>query len=374
MIEIKALDVNNKTDKEKFIRFAWKIYQGDTNWVPPLLMDMRAKLNKKHPFFEFGEVKLYMAYKNGEEVGRIAAIRNPLYNDFHKCKTGFWGFFESINDQNVANVLFDTAKKQLQTWGLNIMHGPASPSSNYDYGLLVEGFDDPPRIMMTYNPAYYVDLVTNYGFEKVMGLLAYKVAQEDVYKNEKMKRVVEIAKERYKLKIRTLDMKNLKNEVPIVKKIYNKAWENNYGFVPMTDAEINAIAAELKMGADPAIMPMIENEKGEVIAMSIVLPDFNLLFKEMNGRLFPFNFLKLLFRKKEAFRWVRILLLGVLPEYRGKGIDAVLYDAITQAAKKKGNLYGEGSWILENNEPMNRGMRVLGGEVYKKYNVYEVKI
>ncbi len=370
MIEI--ITVSNKKQLNQFIKFPWKIYKDDPHWVPPLLMDIKKRFKSSFSFFNFGQQECYLAYKDGELVGRIAAIKNDLYNETHKDKTGFFGYFECINDQAVANKLFDTAKAWLQDKGLNIMHGPASPSSNHDYGLLVEGFDDSPRMMMTYNPKYYIDLITNYGFEKTMGLLAYKMTKEDVLGNPKLQRVADIAQKRAKMTIRPVNMKKIKEEVQHIKNLWNEAWEDNYGFVPMTDAEIDELAEDIKPIAEPSLILFGEID-GEVVGMGIALLDYNYVFKQMNGRLLPFNFLKI-FTQKKKIEWLRVIVLGISPKYQGKGLDAVFYNTLIQNGFKLGLKYGEASWILEDNVMMNRGMKVVNGEVYKRYNVYEVKI
>lgn len=372
-IEIRPINLDKSAERDAFIRFAWDIYKDDKYWVAPLWMDMRARLNRKHPFFEFGDMQLFMAYRDGKPVGRIAAVQNRRYNEVHQCKTGFFGFFECINDQAVANLLFDTAKKWVQERGLNIIHGPASPSSNYDYGLLVDGFDDEPRVLMTYNPQYYVALVENYGFKKTMGLFAYKLAKDNVLKNEKFLRVKDLARERSKVRIRQINMKNLKSEVPLIKKIYNTAWENNYGFTPMSDKELDAMVAELKMIAEPKLIHFVESEQGEVLGLALALPDYNYILKQMNGSLFPFNFLKM-FTQKKNIKWMRVVLLGLLPEARNKGIDAILYHELIKNGMELGYEFAEASWILEHNPGMNRGLQVVNGEVYKTYNVYELAI
>lgn len=374
MLTIRPIDINVNAQREAFIHFAWKIYANDPHWVPPLLMDMREKLNeKKHPYFKFGTMQCFMAYRGDEPVGRIAAAQNPRFNEIHKCKTGFCGFFECIDDQEVANLLFDTAKAWLLERGLNVMHGPASPSSNYDYGLLVEGFDDSPRVLMVYNPPYYVPLWENYGFKKAMGLLAYHLVRDKVLTNEKFLRVKDIARERSKVTTRPINMKDLKNEVPLIKKIYNGAWEQNWGFVPMTDAELDALANELKLVVNPKLVHFVLNEKGEAVGLALALLDFNYILKQMNGRLFPFNFLKM-FTQKKKIKWMRVVLLGLLPEYRNKGIDAVLYHELIKNGMELGLEHAEASWILEDNPGMNRGLQVVNGEVYKRYNIYEIAI
>ncbi len=369
MIEIVSLTNKEKT---KFIKFAWKIYKDDPHWVPPLLMDMKKKFEPGFSFFEYGELQLFMAKKDGEFVGRIAAIKNDLYNKTHNSNTGFFGFFECINDQEVANKLFDTAKEWLLNKGLDIMHGPASPSSNHDYGLLVEGFDDSPRLMMTYNPRYYIDLVKNYGFKKTIGLLAYKLNKEDVNKNEKLQRIAKMAKERAKMTIRPINMKDIKNEVQHIKNIWNEAWELNDGFMPMTDKEIDELAADIKPIAEPSLILFGEID-GQVMGVGVAVLDYNHIFKQMDGKLFPFNFIKV-FTKKKEIKWMRVIVLGILPKYQRKGLDAAFYHQLIQNGFDLNLEYAEASWILENNEMMNRGMKVVNGEIYKRYHAYEIPI
>ncbi len=370
MITIKP--VETRRQKTQFIKFPWKIYKNDPMWVPPLLMDIKEKLSPKFSFFEFGTMQLFLAYKGNEIVGRIAAIQNDLYNKEHNNKTGFFGFFECINDQAVANALLDTAKAWLLERGRDIMHGPASPSSNHDYGLLVDGFDGPPRLGMVHNPKYYQALLENYGFKKSMGLFAYKIDAQRVMEDPKMVRGNKIVRARTGVKIRTINMKDLKNEINILRKIYNEAWEKNYGFVPMTDKEIDEYAAGFKQIAEPSLIFFAEID-GEPIGTALTLLDYNYIFKQMNGRLFPFNFLKL-FTQKKNITWARVMLLGILPQYRGRGLDAVLYYETVKAAQAVGVEYGEASWILEDNDMMRRGMELIKGEIYKTYNVYEVAI
>nr|MBP7477222.1 hypothetical protein [Chitinophagales bacterium] len=273
----------------------------------------------------------------------------------------------------VANALFDEAKRWLQDRSLNTLQGPVNPSTNYEAGLLVEGFDDPPKIMMTYNPPYYIKLIENYGLKKAMGLLAYKFDEEGVLKNEKFLRVKDIAKERSKVTVRPINLKNLPYEIEQIKKIYNKSWENNWGFAPMSDEEINLMASELKMAVDPGLFPFLVNEKGEDVGMALALHDFNYIFKSFNGNLFPFNFIKI-FTKKKEIKWIRVVLLGILPEWRNKGLDSLLYYEIIKNGMERGIKFAEASWILEDNPAMNRGIAVVNGQVYKKYAIYEMPI
>lgn len=371
-------DMNNEiviqkveTDKDlmKFIKFPWDVYKNDKNWVPPLIVDRKKVFSKvKNPFFQHAEADYFLAYKNDKIVGRIAAIKNDLHNSTHEDKVGFFGYFECMNDQEVANKLFNTAAEWLKQRGLTAMRGPANPSVNDEYGMLLEGFDDPPRLLMTYNPEYYLTLCDNYGLAKIKDLYAYKLDTEKVLGSEKLARVAEIARKRSRIVIKSLDMKNFQSELEKVKEIYNRAWEKNWGFVPMTEAEIDAMAEDLKMLIEPGLVLFGEID-GKTIGFSLCMLDYNHIFKQMNGKLFPY--LYKIWTKKKEIKWARVITLGVIPEFQRRGLDAVFYWENVTRAKKMGILYGEASWILEDNAMMNRGAEVMQGEIYKKYRVYE---
>ncbi len=359
---------------KSFLKFAFKIYKDDPHWVPPLFMDKMKLLNKKkNPFLiENGDLELFMAFRNNEPVGRIAAIKNDLHNRIHNENIGFFGFFESIDDQEVANKLLDSAKEWLKEHNFSAMRGPANPTSNDEWGALLEGFDDSPRILMSYNPKYYLDLFEGYGLTKIKDLYAYDIQNKEMSKNDKIKRVAEMVQKRYGLKIRSINMKNFKKELEIFKYIYNKTWAANWGFVPMSEAEIDAAAADLKQLINPDLVLFVEI-KDEVIGVALALPDYNQIFKSMKGRLFPFQFLKL-FTQRKKITWSRVIALGVIPEYQKKGIDGAMYHAILVNAAKHGIMQGEASWILEDNVMMNRGAETMNGKIYKKYRVYQISI
>ncbi|RJP62120.1 MAG: hypothetical protein C4543_02525 [Ignavibacteriales bacterium] len=373
MSEIIIHTVKSKSDLNKFVKFPWKIYKDDPNWVPPLLYDIKKVLNKeKNPFYKHAEMEMFLAERNGELVGRIAAVKNDLHNKEHNDKVGFFGFFECINDQDVANKLFEVSAEWLKAKGMEHMRGPASPSVNDIYALLIDGFDDPPRILMPYNPKYYMDLIDNAGFEKAKDLYAWKISKEKMETNDKIKRVADIALQRSKASIRILNLKDFDNELEKVKYVYNKAWQPNWGFVPLTDEEIDALAADLKPLVDPNLVLFLEIEN-KTVGFALVMPDYNFIFKEMNGRLLPFNFIKL-FTKRKSIPWARIIILGIIPEFQKRGLDAALYYDVMVRAAKRNIFRGEASWILEDNEMMNRGAETMRGERYKQYRVYQKEI
>lgn len=371
-IIVKQITVN---EIKKFLKLAFNIYKDDSNWVPPLYMDKLKILNKyKNPFFKDGknDMELFIAYKNNEPVGRIAAIKNVTHNNVHNENVGFFGFFESINDQQVANKLLDTAKDWLKKQGFSAMRGPANPTSNDEYGALLEGFNDTPRLLMSYNPKYYLDLFDNYGLKKAKDLYAYDIQNSEMSKNEKIKRVNDIVKQRYGLKIRSVDMKNFQRELDMFKMIWNKSWAPNWGFIPMTDEEIDAAAKDLKPLINPDFVFFAEIDD-KVIGVVLAMPDYNQIFRTMKGRLFPLQFLKI-YTQKKKITWARIIALGVIPEYQKKGIDGVLYYECLVRAAKNGIFQGEASWILEDNIMMNRGAETMNGRIYKKYRIYEKEI
>jgi len=371
MQEISVKKVSTKGELDQFIKFPWKIYKEDKYWVPPLLMEQNTLLNKeKNPFFKAADADYFLAFRNGEVVGRIAAVKNDIYLKYHNDASGQFGFFECINDQQVANALFDAAKVWMKEKGLKFMNGPANPSSNDIYGMLVEGFEDSPRLLMPYNPEYYIKLCENYGMKKAKDLFAWKLVNEKLMESEKLRRGQELVRKRYNLKISQLDMKNFQKDLEKFKYVYNKAWAPNWGFVPMTEEQIDAMAKDMKPIAEPSLVLFGEIED-KLIGAALVMLDYNFIFKQMNGRLFPFNFIKL-FTQKKKIRWARILTLGIIPEYQKKGLDTIFYWEIVNRAADIGIRLGEASWVLEDNDMMNRGLELMNAERYKRYRIWEI--
>lgn len=364
--------VSSNKDINKFIKLLWKIYKDDPVWVPPLIMDRKKLIDKdKNPFYKHTDAEFFLAEQNGEVIGRIGAILNHNHNKEHNEYIGFFGFFESINNQDVANALFDKVKEFMSAKGVSAIRGPLNPSVNDELGLLIEGFDMSPVLMMTYNPSYYINLIENYGFKKVKDLYAYELNQNDVY-SEKLERTANLVKQRNSLVFRPLNMKDFKNEVKRIKKIYNSAWSYNWGAVPMTDEEFDALASDLKMIVVPDLV-IIAEKNGEPIGFVLALPDINIALKyNKSGKLLP-GIYHLLTKKKQINR-IRIITLGVLPEYRNSGAASVLFYETAVRAKKLGYYYGEASWILEDNVMMNRAAKILNARLYKKYRLYEIPL
>ncbi len=370
--QIEIITVKSKKEQKEFIKLPWKIYKKDPNWVPQLILDLKEMMDrKKYAFFEHSEVEFFIAQKNGETVGRIAAIKNNRHILVHKENIGFFGFFECINDQEVANQLFDAAANWCRSKGLEALRGPANYSQNDTCGLLVDAFDQSPVILMTYNPPYYQQLVENYGFNKAMDLYAYYLHTDTKFPERVIKLSEEI-KARLNVTIRPINIKDFWNEVERVKLVYNQAWAPNWGFVPLTDKEIKHTAESLKMALDPDIVYMAE-DNGKPVGFSLAVPDMNQALKHANGRLFPFGLLKILWHKRKI-DGVRVIIMGVIPEYQRRGIDTVFYWETYQRAVAKGYKWGEFSWILDSNTMMNRASKLVGAHIYKTYRMYQKPI
>jgi len=373
MSSIEVKKVTNKSELNQFIRFPWQIYKDYKHWVPPLIMEQKKLLNKnKNPFFKDADADYFLAYKNGKIAGRIAAIKNDTHLKYHDDESGHFGFFECINDQSIADALFNTAKSWVKEKKLKFIKGPANPSSNDIYGMLVEGFDDSPRLLMPYNPEYYIQLCEGYGFKKAKDLFAWKIISEKILASEKLKRGQQLVKERYNLKISQLKMKNFQKDLEKFKYVYNKAWAPNWGFVPMTEEQIDSMAKEMKPLAEPSLVLFGEID-GNLVGAALVMMDYNQIFKNMNGKLFPFNFIKL-FSEKKKINWLRILTLGIIPEYQKRGLDTVFYWEILQRGIALNVHRGEASWVLEDNNMMNRGLELMNAERYKRYRIWECEV
>lgn len=381
MTELRVTKVQSQDDLMDFIHFPWEVYRDNPYWVPPLISERVEFLDPEHnPFFEHATVEYYLAHRGPNIVGTIAAFTNDLYNEFQGVNTGFFGFFEVLEDKEAALALFQKTDEFAKRAGHDAVLGPAQFSTNDEVGMLVDGFDGVPRVLMPYNPPRYMDYVEAAGYQKAMDLWSYKIDLANFMQNipPKLIRVVEKVKERRNLHIRTINMKDFDQEVERFKRVYNSSWERNWGFVPMTDPEIERMAAQLKPMLDPGLVLMVERE-GEVIGVALSLPDLcQPLHKAYPRPGVPeiLSMLKLVWhwRVRGGMKWVRAFALGVLPEYRALGVDAMMYLETAKAASRKGYKFVEGSWVLENNEMMNRIAGLIGGKVYRTHRLYERKL
>ena len=361
--------VQTKAELRAFINLPWKIYKGETTWIPPLISEVKKTLDKNsNPFFHHSEAEYYLAFQHGEVVGRIAAIVNNNHNDFHNEKTGFFGFFESIDNQEVADLLFSAAAQWLREKHMKIMRGPMNPSTNDTIGFLVDAFDSSPVIMMTYNPAYYLTIAENFGFKKSMDVYSYWMDSAQPLP-EKAIRVAERVRKKSGLTFRSVNMKKFWDEVALIKEIYNTAWSYNWGFVPMTDDEFHHLAQNLKTTVDPDLAFIAEYD-GKPVGFCLTLPDFNQALKKINGRLLPFGIFKLLYYAKKI-KQARVITMGVIKGYQLRGIDSLFYLETYRRGIAKGYKGAEFSWILENNVMMNRAAQMIGGRIYKTYRIYD---
>ena len=353
-----------------FYRFPWQVYRENPHWVPPLLREVKFTLSARNPFFRHAEAAYFLARRNDLTVGRIAAIIDHHHITVHNERAGFFGYFECLRDRAVAEQLLATASSWLKQRGMETMRGPMNPSTNDECGFLLEGFDAPPMIMMPYTPPYYLEYMERCGLAKVKDLLAYMMIVDDVQAGQRLEALSRSVLRRVPgLRVRPVDMKRFDRELAAVKDIYNSAWSDNWGFVPMTDEEIDAMAKRLK----PLIVPellIIAEVDDDPAAFFMVVPDYNQVLGRLNGRLLPLGIFKFLWYSRKITD-LRGFTLGVKSQYRRKGIEGLLYLASFKAAKHRGYKRAEMSWILEDNTLAQKGCEFMGGRRYKKYRIYE---
>lgn len=364
--------VRDRRDLNKYIFFPFKIYKNDPYWVPPLVKDVKERLDrKKNPFFEHSEMDLFLAYKEDELVGRVAAIVDENHNAFHDEKMVFFGLYESINEGETTAALLDEVSRWGKERGMTRIRGPMNLSMNDECAFLLEGFDSPPVFMMPYNPPYYLELMEKYGMVKAKDLFAFFMTR-DHETAEKVQAIVEKIRQETNITLRGIDMKKLEEEAERIKFVYNNAWEKNWGFVPWTENEMNHMIKKLKGIADPNLI-VIAEEKGRPVGVAFGLPNFNEVIKKMDGRLTPMGIIKFLLYKKKI-KGMRAIVFGILKEYRQSGISYLLYSEFERRAREAGYEWGEMSWQLEDNEPVNRFNTSIGGRIYKKYRIFEKDI
>ncbi len=370
--DLNVEEVKNPKDLMTFIRFPWEIYRGNPYWVPPLIKDLVLKFSPEHPFRSHAEMIFFLARRAGKIVGRIAGIIDHHYIEFHQEKVGFFGFFESIPGAEVAEILFSRVTDWLKDHGMGKMAGPMNPSTNDECGLLIEGFDSPPCLMMPYNPRYYPSLLEGFGLRKKMDLYAY-LLEESSFLLDRLDRITQrLRKREPQLHIRPIHLRRLDEELKIVKDIYNQAWSRNWGFVPLTDEEINLLAKELKsLIVSDLVLFAYWGE--DPIGFSVSLPDYNVVLKHLNGKLGLLGLLKFFYYSKKINK-IRVLLLGIKHDFQKKGIEGLLYIETFKKGIKRGYHRAECSWILEENVLMQHGIEAMGGKRYKTYRIYEVQL
>jgi GNAT superfamily N-acetyltransferase len=365
---ITVTPVWTKSDRKLFIDFPYKLHRKNKAFVPPLRSEVKDTLNpEKNPFFAHSNVELFLARSNGVVVGRIAAIIDRNFIDVRHEMVGLFGYFEAIDDQDVAKALFNTASQWLRKRDMRKMLGSTNPSMNDEIGVLMDAFDQPPVIKMVWNPDYYPALYEACLFTKAKDIYAYTINTDDT--SERLLRMGKIITDRAKVTFRHVNMKRFDAEVEIFREIYNQAWSANWGFVPWTEAEFTHVAKSLKQVIDPDFV-IVAEDNGKPVGFSLALPDLNLALRHINGRLFPFGLPVLLWHARKI-RAVRVVIMGVLEGYRHRGIDTTLYYKNYLIAKEKKITTTEMSWILEDNEPMNRALQMMGAKIYKTYRLFE---
>jgi RimJ/RimL family protein N-acetyltransferase len=370
-IQIVPLSRNSR-DVMRFLKVSYGIYRDDPHWVAPLLMDLKKVFTDANPMFEHAVMQLWIARQNGQDVGRIAGIIDHNHNRAANDQAAFFGFFESVNDPEVSRLLFETVTAWTRQAGLKRMLGPMNPTTNDECGLLIEGFDSPPVLMMTYNPRYYIPLVEAAGFRKAKDLLAYHLDLAKIPMDRLSRIAAKVKQRNPEVILRPVLRKTVVQDIAKLKEVYNAAWEANWGFVPMTDAEMDFLAARLK----PLLMEglvWVAEVGQKAVGFLIALPDYNIPLKPLQGRLLTpkvLGFIPYLLGWK-VLPGTRTIILGVKEKYRTKGLESAMLIEGLKVAFEAGIRESEASWILEDNVRMCRLLEAIGGRPYKTYRIYE---
>lgn len=364
--------VATRRQRKAFLEFPWQLYRDDPHWVPAIRRDEQQLLGYagRHPFYERNAVQTFLAVRDGQVCGRIAAVLNRVHIDYCSDPRGFFGFFECVDDQQVAAELFDAARQWLAEQGLHAMRGPANPGVNYVLGTLVEGFDSPPTFMMAYNPPYYGPLIEACGFRKVQDLYAYwgDVEMLPAVLN-RYGAVAEQIAERFGVRVRELNPRQFQRDVREFLAIYNRSMEKHWSFSPMSEAELDVLAHGLRYLCIPELVVGAEID-GRLVGLILALPDYNPRIRQIGGRLFPWGFLRLLTGKRRIPR-IRVLAANVLPEYQLMGVAVVLLRAIMPKALAGGIREAEFSWVAESNSLSRGSLEKSGTQRVKTYRMYD---
>jgi len=371
-LPVQISKASSRRERDDFIKFPWRIYRNDPVWVPPLIIERRAFLNrKKHPFYLHGDAELFLARRNGEIVGRIMASDDPNYNALHQSNVGCFGLFESIDDVDVAAALFKSAAEWLRSRGRSEVMGPIDYSTNYVCGLLTGGFEHPPTLLTAHNPPYYARLIEACGFEKVTDWFAWWFDPDNAPVS-RLRRLVNARAQKTSVKIRRINLRRVADESRRLSSVFNEAWKNNWGFVPFTEAEAKHMAEEMKPIIDPR-MTLIAEIDNAPVGFVICVPDINVALQHIeNGRLtrfgMPIGLLKLLYYRPKI-RKARFVALGVLEKYRRAGIAEMLVLQVLEEGASRG-FTAELSMTLEDNVMVNRFIESIGASKYKTYRIY----
>ncbi len=360
---------------DRFLDLAYAIYGRDPHWVAPLLRDVKKTFSDANPLFEHAEMQLWMASRDGRDVGRIAGIIDRHHNEFHRERTAFFGFFESVDDPAVSAKLFAAVAAWARPRGMTRLLGPMNPTTNDECGLLVDGFDSPPVFMLTYNPRYYVPLVEAAGCTKAKDLLAYDFDLASGPQERLGRFMHKFRRREPDVVITPILKKNLATQLAKIKTVYNQAWAENWGFVPMTDGEIDFLAGRLKPLVTEGLAMVAETPQGPS-GFLLAMPDFNEALQPLRGRFLSPGLWRAIpyFLGAKRPKYLRCVTLGVVPQCRGRGIEAAMLSEVLNASLRLGFQRGEASWILEENTAVQRVIGLFGGVVYKTYRIYECAV
>ncbi len=369
---MEILRVGNARQRREFVMLPYRFYRGDRNWVPPLVAgEKKFILSRHNPFLKDNRIELFLCRRNGETAGRVAAVLNRDHQRHHGDRCGFFGMFECPDDPEVAERLLQSASVWLKEQGCDTLRGPASFSLNGVAGLLIDGFDRPPAVLMAYNPPYYRALLEGLGFRQAMRFFAYEVSRDTIRFSRAVGRLQERLRDQG-FTFRPFDLAHAERDMGHVIDLFNRAWADNWGFVPTTLAEGLDDLKKMRPVLKSDLIVFAEKE-GRPVGFSLSLPDINQALRPLNGRLFPFNWLRLL-RNLKRIDAIRVTLMGVLKEFRQLGIDLAFYQMTAENAYKHGIYKAEMSWILESNEAMNRVLRHINAAITKTYAIYEKPI
>ena len=372
---VRIVPVSDSRDMRRFIRLPSSVYADDPTWVPHLLLERREQFSPRNPYFAHARCCLWLAYRGARPVGRISAQIDELHQDRYRDATGFFGFLEAENEPGTFHELLSTAELWLRDQGIVRIRGPFNFSINQECGLLVDGYDTPPMIMMGHSRPYYAARLTDEGYQGVKDLLAYRL-RTDFTRPELMMTVLK--KAAGCVRVRPLHRARLSEDLKIIKDIFEDAWSTNWGFIPFTEDEVRHLGSILRLLVDDDAVQIAEVD-GESVAMIVALPNINEVIRDLNGRLLPFGWLKLLWRLKVKYpKTARVILMGVRKRFQGSALGAalgfLLVDALRDYGIRRGVQEVELSWILEDNMPMRNMLAMIGGVPYKRYRIYEKAI
>ena len=375
MAQVTIRPVGTRRDLRRFVGVPYELHRDSPQWVPPLIRERMEFLDpRKNPYFGHAEVELFLAERDGEAVGRISAQIDHNWDSYRGGNDAQFGFFECREDREAAEALFDAAMGWLADRGRERAYGPMNFTTNDELGIMIEGFEYRPVILEPWHPPYYADLFEQAGFEKAIDIWMWHLEmgklREGLEFHPAIHEAAQKSLDENGIRIRSMRRSDMAAEIARFHEVYNEAWGDNWGFVPLDPDEVKFHARTLKLVLDEDWAMIAEKDDGEVVGAALTLPDINQVLPQLNGRLFPFGWLRFLLGRRKIDT-VRILALGVKKAYQQTGVAAALYVRHMETTDPDGVMKGEAGWILETNEPMNRALEGMGGKVNKKFRIYE---